>query len=79
VQLTFTNSFEGSCLLVSRAAGIEVPGGRKAGAVVGKAAGTTATISNDGGYNTGNARDAGQYVILSAQYGTKNRHVDTVR
>jgi len=31
---------------------------------------------NDGNYNTRDARDAGQYVILSAQYGTKNRHVD---
>ena len=31
---------------------------------------------NDSRYNTDDARDAGQYLILSAQYGTKNRHVD---
>jgi hypothetical protein len=31
---------------------------------------------NGGNYNGGDARDAGQYVILSAQYGTKNHHVD---
>jgi hypothetical protein len=31
---------------------------------------------NGGNYNAGDARDAGQYVILSAQYGTKNHHVD---
>jgi hypothetical protein len=32
--------------------------------------------NNGGDYNGGDARDAGQYVILSAQYGTKNHHVD---
>jgi len=31
---------------------------------------------NDRRYDTGDTRDAGQYVILGAQYGTKNRHVD---
>jgi hypothetical protein len=29
-----------------------------------------------GGYRGGNDRDSGQYVILSAQYGTSRRHVD---
>jgi hypothetical protein len=29
-----------------------------------------------GGYNGGNDGDSGQYVILSAQYGTARRHVD---
>jgi hypothetical protein len=30
----------------------------------------------DGGYREGNDRDSGQYVIVSAQYGTSRRHVD---
>ncbi len=29
-----------------------------------------------GGYNGGNDGDSGQYVILSAQYGTARRHLD---
>ena len=32
--------------------------------------------NNGGNYNGGDARDAGQYVILSAQYGTDRNHVD---